>query len=226
MIINALRRVIRWAVDSPRASLDAILARTPLDDRWAARSGPSSAGLPLTVIVKALPVLGAPQHRAHVVLKFTLREHRHAHSVAICYGGLRGPRSVARQTDRVYADERRLSFDYVLHLFPAPCGMGYRQHKPKRCNRTADRPLSAAICRRGAGRALVSGLLRSGGCRRGSFPAGRGRGVRRRSRCRSRQVPGWSRTCAAGCDCADIGTTALKFTRWRKRPASTGDHCR
>ncbi len=28
LIINALRRVIRWAVDSPRASLDAILART------------------------------------------------------------------------------------------------------------------------------------------------------------------------------------------------------
>ncbi len=61
-----------------------------------------------------------------------------------------------------------------LHL------QGYRQHKPKRCNGPAARALIAAICRRGAGRAPVCGLLRSGGCSRGSFPGGRGRGARRR----------------------------------------------
>jgi hypothetical protein len=70
---------------------------------------------------------------------------------------------------------------------------GYGQHKPKRCNRTADRPLIAAICRRGAGRALVCGLLRSGGCSPGWFRGGRGRGARRQSRGRCHRAPAWSR---------------------------------
>jgi hypothetical protein len=45
---------------------------------------------------------------------------------------------------------------------------------------TGSGPLNGAICRRGAGRARVCGLLRSGGCRAGWFRGGRGRGARRR----------------------------------------------
>lgn len=41
-------------------------------------------------------------------------------------------------------------------------------------------PLNAAICRPGAGRAHVCGLLRSGGYRSGWFRGGRGRGARQR----------------------------------------------
>ncbi len=57
-------------------------------------------------------------------------------------------------------------------------------------------PLGAAIYRRGGGRELVCGLLRSGACRSGSFRAVRGREARARLRGRCRRARAWSRTCA------------------------------
>jgi hypothetical protein len=83
----ACRLAAHWSSTGVWAKIASRLAR----GESLCRSGPSSAtGLPLTVIVKLSPVLGAPQHRADVVAKFTLWDHRHAHSVAICYGGSTG----------------------------------------------------------------------------------------------------------------------------------------